>query len=83
MDKRYYRKLERVREPLISAYTEHNVSMQELADMYDSSPATVYRLLKKYKVKTRRRGQRFYEDRVIAEEKIKDVDITISEPNSI
>ena len=28
-------------------------------------------LLKKYKVKTRRRGKRFYEDRVIAEERIK------------
>jgi len=73
MDQRYYRKLERVKDPIITAYSEHNMTMQELADMYDTTPGTVYRLLKKYKIKTRRRGQRFYEDRVIAEEKIKNV----------
>lgn len=73
MDKRYHRKLERFKDPIITAYTEHNLSMQEIADLYDTTPGTVYRLLKKYKVKTRRRGKRFYEDRVVAEERIKTI----------
>ena len=71
MDKRYYRKLERFKEPIITAYVEHDMSMQEIAELYDTTPGTVYRLLKKYKVKTRRRGKRYYEVRIVAEERIK------------
>jgi predicted DNA-binding protein YlxM (UPF0122 family) len=73
VDKRYYRKLNRVKDQVITAYSEHNLSMQEIAVLFDSSPPTVYRLLKKYKVKRRRRGQRVHEVRVVAEKMIKDV----------
>jgi len=79
MDKRYYRHLEKFKDPIITAYTEHNMTMQEIADQYDSSASTVYRLLKKYKVKTRRCGQRFYEDRIVAEERL-NANIEVNEP---
>ena len=69
MDKRYYRYLERFKDPIITAY-ENNMTMQEIADQYKSSPATVYRLLKKYRVKTRRRGQR-------------NANVKVGEPNTV
>ncbi len=71
MDKRYQRKLERFKDPIITSYVEHNMTMQEIAELYDATPGTVYRLLKKYKVKTRRRGKRYYEVRIVAEERLK------------
>jgi len=67
MDRRYYRKLDKYKDQIIVAYRDNNMTMQEIASVYNATPATVYLLLKKYKVKTRRRGKRFYEIRVVAE----------------
>lgn len=59
MDRRYIRKLDHAVQEIIEAYNNF-LTLAEIAEIYNVTPPTISRILKRYKVKRRRQGPLTY-----------------------